>query len=112
MSAQSEDGSPTPYHIAYSQVCLAHLKQVFERATTKGRVEEVANAARDIHARLTWIPLDFGEPTRDYVHMGLQARVAPSAPFVVTFAVDEAAKIVYVFVPFKLLPNSGLETVD
>jgi hypothetical protein len=55
-----------------------------------------------------WIPLDFGEPLRDFVQLGLQERIGTVAPLVVTYGVDEARRIVYVTIPFKLLPGSGL----
>jgi hypothetical protein len=51
--------------------------------------------------------VSFGDPLRDLVHLGLQERVGVLPPLVVTYAVDEARHIVYVSVPFKLLPNSG-----
>jgi hypothetical protein len=73
-----------------------------------GRFAEVAQAVQDIHTRLAWIPLDFGDPFRDLVQLGLQVRIAPLGPFVVTFGVDEARRIAYVTPPFKLLPRSGL----
>ena len=74
----------------------------------KGRLAEVVQALRDMHTRLEWIPLDFGEPLRDLPHLGIQIRIGPVAPLVVTYGVDEARRIVYVSVPFDLLPKSGL----
>lgn len=62
---------------------------------------------RDIDVRLRWVPLDFGEPLRELTELGLQEYIGTIAPLVVTYAVDEARRIVYVALPFRLLPNSG-----
>jgi len=73
-----------------------------------GRFTEIAQVIRDIEIRLQWIPLDFGDPLRDLVHLGLQLRVGTLPPLVVTYGVDEVRRFVHVTVPFRLLPRSGL----
>jgi hypothetical protein len=78
------------------------------RAVEKGMFAEVVQALRDIHTRLSWIPLDFGEPLRDFAELGIQVRIATIAPLVVTFGVDHDRRIVYVSLPFEFLPRSGL----
>lgn len=78
------------------------------RARAQGRFTEVAQAIRDINTRLEWIPLDFGDPIQDLVNLGIQEHVGTLPPLVVTYGVDEARRIVYVSVPFKLLPRTGL----
>jgi hypothetical protein len=97
-----------PYRVAYSGVCRDRARELMSRASLSGRSAELAQAIRDIDTRLKWIPLDFGEPLRDFPQLGLQERIASVPPLVVTFAVDEARHIVYVARPFTLLPNSGL----
>jgi hypothetical protein len=92
----------------YSELCRQETRLLLARAVAKGRFAEVAQAVRGIHTRLEWIPLDFGDPVRDFVHLGIQVRIAPLPPLVVTYGVDEARRIVHVSAPFKLLPNSGL----
>jgi hypothetical protein len=81
---------------------------LLERARAKGRFAEIAQAIRDINTRLEWIPLDFGEPLRDLSPLGIQIRMGTITPLVVRYGVDEARHIVYVSVPFVLLPKSGL----
>ena len=60
------------------------------------------------HERCAWIPLDFGEPLQDFVHLGIKEHIAVLAPLVVKYGVDEARRVVYVALPFDLLPKSGL----
>jgi hypothetical protein len=52
--------------------------------------------------------LDFGEPLQDFVHLGIKEHIGVLAPLVVKYGVDEARRIVYVALPFELLPNSGI----
>jgi hypothetical protein len=97
-----------PFRVVYSGLCREETRQLLARASAKGRFTEVAQSVRGINTRLEWIPLDFGDPLRDLAHLGLQELVGTVPPLVVTYSVDEARRIVYVAVPFKLLPNSGL----
>jgi hypothetical protein len=78
------------------------------RAAAQGKLAQIVEAIEGIHKRLQWIPLDFGEPLRDFVHLGIQLRVGSVPPLVVRFGVDEARRIVHVPLPFNLLPKSGL----
>jgi hypothetical protein len=99
-----------PYQVVYSGLCREFTRQLLKRAVAKGRLAPVAQAVRDINTRLEWIPLDFGEPIRDLVHLAMVEFIGALAPLVVTYFVDETRRIVFVTVPFKLLPRSGLET--
>jgi hypothetical protein len=105
--SQPSGGVP-PYRVVYSGPCREQTRQLLTRARAKGRFAEVAQVLRDIHTRLEWIPLDFGDPVRDFVHLGIQARIGILPPLVVKFGVDEARRIVHVSLPFGLLPRSGL----
>jgi hypothetical protein len=78
------------------------------RAKALGRFDEIAQILQDIHTRLEWIPLDFGEPLREFVQLGIKVYIGVLAPLVVKYGVDEARHIVYVTLPFSLLPKSGL----
>lgn len=106
MSSAGE--SVAPFRIAWSGRCRQQFQELLEQARAKGRLAEVCQAARDFYERLTWIPLDFGEPTTDYVHLGVVEMLGAAPPFVVTYCVDQPRRLVYVVVPCKLLPNSGL----
>lgn len=99
-----------PFRVDYSALCRRELRRLLDRSRALGRLEELAQATRDLDTRLRWIPLDFGEPLRDFNELGLREYVGTVAPLVVTYAVDEARRIVYVAVPFRLLSNSGLES--
>jgi hypothetical protein len=65
-------------------------------------------AVRGINTRLEWIPLDFGEPLQDFVHLGIKEHIGVLAPLVVKYGVDEGRRIVYVSLPFGLLPKTQL----
>jgi hypothetical protein len=97
-----------PYRLVYSERCREATRQLLARAAAKGRFADFAQAVRDIENRLQWIPLDFGEPLRDFEKLGIQLRIATVAPLVVKFGVDQARRIVYVNLPFDLLSRSGL----
>jgi hypothetical protein len=105
--SQPSKGVP-PYRIVYSQLCRDTTKELLTRAVAQGQFAEVAQAVRDVNSRLEWIPLDFGEPLRDLLHLGIQVFIGSVPPLVVEYGIDEARRIVYVSNPFKLLPNSGL----
>ena len=101
-------GGVPPYRVVYSERCREQTKELLERAAAKERFAEVAQAVRDIHTRLQWIPLDFGEPLQDLVHLGIKEHIGVRAPLVVKYGVDETRRLVYVALPFDLLPKSGL----
>jgi hypothetical protein len=77
-------------------------------AKAKGQFKEIALVIREINTRLEWIPLDFGDPLRDFVHLGIKVQIGVLAPFVVKYGVDEARHIIYVTLPYNLLPKSRL----
>lgn len=97
-----------PYRIGYSGRCREATRQLLVRAMTTGLFAQIAQAVRELHRRLEWIPLDFGEPLKDLVQLGIQIRVGTVPPLVVRYGVDEERRIVHVGLPFDLLPNSGL----
>jgi hypothetical protein len=105
--SQPSRGVP-PFRVVYSDRFRESLRQLLAQAAAKGRFAELAQVVRDLHTRLEWIPLDFGEPFRDLLHLGLVEYIGVLPPVVLTYAVDQARRIVHVSVPFKLLPNSGL----
>jgi hypothetical protein len=104
VSQPSEDIS---FRVVYSQWCRDQTRELLSRAAAQGRFAEVARAIRDIDTRLHWIPLDFGEPLQDYTALGIKVHIGVLAPLVVRYGVDEIRRIVYVSLPFKLLPKSG-----
>jgi hypothetical protein len=81
---------------------------LLERARAKGRLKEIAQTLRGIHTRLEWIPLDFGQPLKDYLHLGIKEHIGVLPPLVIKYGVDEARRIVYVGLAFSLLPKSNL----
>lgn len=101
-------GGETPYRVAYSGLCREETRSLLARAASQGRFAEVAQAVRDIDTRLQWIPLDFGEPLREFRQLGIQVRIGTIGPLVVKYGVDEERHIVYVTLPLQVLPKSGL----
>ena len=99
-------GTP-PFHVVYAQRCRENTRELLQRAAVKGRFAELAQVVRDINTRLEWIPLDFGEPLREHAQAGINEYIGVLPPLVVTYGVDQARRIVYVAVPFALLPRSG-----
>ena len=97
-----------PYRVVYSELCRNATKDLLARAKSLGRFDELAQILRDIQRRLEWIPLDFGEPLRDYVDLGIKEHIGVLAPLVIKYGVDEIWHIVYVALPFNLLSKSGL----
>jgi hypothetical protein len=97
-----------PSRIVYSERCRQETLELLARAAARGSLANVTQAIRAIEDRLRWIPLDFGEPLRDLVEMGLQDRLGVVPPLVVRFADDEARRLVYVLLPFEVLRNSGV----
>ena len=106
MSPPSQDAPP--YRRVLSGRCRDSTRQLLTEAAALGRFAEVAQAVRDIHTRLAWIPLDFGKPLRDLADLGLQEHIGTQGPLVVTYGVDEIRRIVCVALPFQILPRSGL----
>jgi hypothetical protein len=105
--SESSGGVP-PYRVVYSGLCRDETRRLLARARAKGRFAEVAQAVRAIDTRLQWIPLDFGEPLRDMVDLGIKEHIGVLAPLVVKYGVDESRSIVYVSLPFGLLSKSGI----
>jgi hypothetical protein len=97
-----------PYRVVYSELCRHETRDLLIRARAKGHFNEIAQAVQGINTRLEWIPLDFGQPLKDYVHLGIKEHIGVVAPLVVKYGVDEARHVVYVALPFGLLPKSGL----
>jgi hypothetical protein len=89
-------------------LCRDAAKKLLVRAKAKGRFDELAQSIRGINTRLEWIPLDFGEPLQVFIHLGIEEYIGCVAPLVVRYDVDEQRHIVYVSLPFNLLPKSGL----
>jgi hypothetical protein len=79
------------------------------RARATDRFQEIAQILRDIHIRLQWIPLDFGEPLKDFGYFAIEEHIGVVAPLVVKYGVDEFRHIVYVVSPFTTSPKSGLD---
>jgi hypothetical protein len=105
--SESASGVP-PYRVVYSGLCRDETRRLLGQAKAKGKFDEIAQAIREVDERLHWIPLDFGEPVQDLVHLGVKVHVGVISPLVVRYGVDEVRRVVYVAVPFELLPNSGL----
>jgi hypothetical protein len=105
--SQPSGGVP-PYRVVYSGLCRDETRHLLARAAATSRFAEVASTVRGIDRQLHWIPLDFGEPLQDYIHLGIKEHIGVVAPLVVKYGVDDARRVVYVALPFGVLPKSGL----
>ena len=101
-------GDIPPYRVVYSELCCNTTRDLLARARAIGRFNEIAQILRDLNTRLKWVPLDFGEPLKDYLGLGIKEHIGVLPPLVIKYGVDEARRIVYVTLPFNLLPKSGL----
>src|SRR5271167_4079032 len=90
------DRGSLAFRVVYPGECREFIKQVLLRAANGGRLAEIAKTLRGLHARLEWIPLDFGDPLRDLPELGLLELIGCLPPFVVTYAVDEVRRLVYI----------------
>lgn len=100
-------GKP-PFRVIYSGACRDETRRLLERAKAVGLFAELAQAVQAIDTRRHWIPLDFGDPLHDYPDLGIKEHIGVLAPVVVKYGVDEVRCLVYVALPFDLLPRSGL----
>jgi hypothetical protein len=82
-----------------------------QRASRKGISAKYAAALKMIYRQLTTVPSTWGDPCNRLVHLGLTVYHRVYAPLYVSYAVDEARRIVYVKT-LSVLPRSGLETDD
>ena len=76
---EPREGVP-PYKVVYSGPCREQTRKLLKRAARKGRFDKIAQAIEDIDQQLRWIPLDFGEPLRDFLDLGIQVRIASVVP--------------------------------
>jgi hypothetical protein len=100
-------GSPVPYRVVYSERVRLELKELLTRAVARGFGPQALNAAKEIAARLRIYP-QFGEPLRDLQTEGETLWTGTVPPLVVQYVIDEDNRLVFVVVPLKPLPESGL----
>jgi len=96
-----------PYRVVYSERVRRALMDLLSRAKALGFAEQVLQAIKEIDARLRLYP-QFGEPLRQLKQVGQTMFVGTVAPLVVQYIIDEENRLVFVVVPLKPLPNSGL----
>jgi hypothetical protein len=83
------------------------LKDLIARAITRGLSQPVLDALKTINDRLAVYP-QFGEPLRDLKTRGETLWVATVPPLTVQYVIDGERRLVFVVVPLRPLPNSGL----
>jgi hypothetical protein len=86
----------------------AAAKSLMKRAIAAGRGQQVLAALKELHRILTIYP-QYGEPTRDLRTVGQTIYTLCVPPLFVEYAIDEEERIVYIGVPFKVLPYTGIE---
>jgi hypothetical protein len=104
-----DEPSPNPvnYRVIYSERVRIELKELLTRAAACGLGQQVLDAVKQIDARLRVYP-QFGEPLLDLHTKGERLLVGTISPLVVRYIIDEENRLVFVIVPFKPLPHSGL----
>ena len=96
-----------PFQVSNSQRVAEQTRELGQLAATRGAGALFAAAVRTIHERLESAPLEWGEPRYHLRAMGLLVCHAIHAMLHVSYAVDEARRIVYILaiepVPHGLL---------
>jgi hypothetical protein len=100
-------GNPAGYRVVYSERVRIELKELLTSAAARGLGQQALNAVKEIDARLRVYP-QFGEPLRDLNTAGETVWTGTIPPLVVQYIIDEEKRLVFVVVPLKPLPESGL----
>jgi hypothetical protein len=98
---------PVPYQLVYSERVRNALRELLERARAQGIGRRVLDAVKAIDALLRLYP-QFGQPLRDLEISGETLWIGTVAPVVARYVIDEERRLVFVVVPFKVLPGLGL----
>ncbi len=99
--------SPVPYKVVYSERVRAEVKSLVREAAAVGLGQAVLDAVKEIDARLRIYP-QFGEPLRDLKTEGETLWSGTVPPLVLQYVVDDEKRLVFVVLPFKVLPHLGL----
>src|SRR5437879_3802749 len=94
---------PVPYRVVYSERVRNELRDLLQRATARGIGRLVLDAVKAIDARLSVYP-QFGQPLRDLGTSGVTVWIGMIEPVIVRYLVDEGRRLVFVVIPFKVLP--------
>lgn len=97
---------PEPYRVVYSEHVRDELRALLVRAKASGHGQQALDAAREINRRLHVYP-QFGEPRRNLEALGATAWSGTVPPLVLEYVIDEERRLVFVVIPFKVLPHSG-----
>jgi hypothetical protein len=84
------------YEVHCSGVNARSLKEVQKRAKEQGRGESVLSAIRSIWQRLSFHPVEFGEPLYRLPALRLQVRHGAIGPLLIYFAVHEDKPLVFI----------------
>lgn len=99
------EGPNAPYQIVNASQVGAALKALLAAAAARGIGDKVLHAIKTIVERLQQAPLEFGEPRFDLFWMRLQVRICGFGGLVVSYAVDDARRLVYLL---DIIPLAGL----
>jgi hypothetical protein len=92
------------YEVHSSGAIARRLKQIQKQAKKQGRGEQVLSAIRQIWHRLSYDPLEFGEPLYHLPALRLQVRHGIVSPLRIYFGVHEDKPLVFIKV-VTLLPQ-------
>jgi hypothetical protein len=99
---------PEPYRVSYSERVHADLEDRVARAKARGLLKQVHDALKTIDDRLRIYP-QFGQPLRDLQLETAQVWIAVVPPLTVQYVLHEQTRPVWIVVPIRPLPNSGLD---
>jgi hypothetical protein len=105
MSTAGKD--PVRYRVVYSEHVRVGLKELLARAAARNLGRAIADAVKEIDARLRIYP-QFGQPLRDLQTVGETVWIGTVGPLVVQYVIDDERRLVFVVAPFKPLPRLGL----
>jgi hypothetical protein len=84
------------YEVHCSGLIARSLKAIQRRAKEQGRGEAVLSAIRSIWYRLSFDPVEFGEPLYHLPALRLQVRHGAMGPLLIYFGVHEDKPLVFI----------------
>jgi hypothetical protein len=100
-------GKPEPYRVIYSEQVRIELQKLVVWAKARGLGPLLLKALQDLDKRLHIYP-QFGQPLQELILKPAQRWIGVVPPLVVHYVLNEERRLVFVAVPLKPLPRSGL----
>jgi len=101
------ENSVRPYRVSHPGLVRDELRKLIIRAGKAGNRTKVLEAVKQIDDRLRIYP-QFGEPLRDFPISKQTLWVMAIQQLCVQYVVDETNRMVFVVIPLKPMPFSGI----